>query len=120
MYDIRGIEHTGHIEPQTGAVLQLSMRLWPYHMSQDAYGISGQISEYGAKVHYAGGIIPSRRKWKKTDYIVKKDINKWKVLDIRGGSFKIKTPVVTVEFQSENTITVSLSKTKYMMSLLKD
>ena len=51
VYDIQNVEHTGTMEPSNGAILQLSMRLWPYHMSENTYGVSAQISDYGAKIY---------------------------------------------------------------------
>tara|TARA_B100000424_G_C22935344_1_gene497717 strand:+ start:369 stop:1562 length:1194 start_codon:yes stop_codon:yes gene_type:complete len=117
IYDINNTEHTGNIHIENGAVLQLSMRLWPYHLSGDIYGISAQISKHGVKVYHAGGKIPARRKWKPHDYIINKDINRWKLLDVRGGSMKIHTPVVKVVSADTKHILVSIDRNKYNLFL---
>lgn len=113
VYDIQNVEHTGSMEPSNGAILQLSMRLWPYHMSENTYGVSAQISDYGAKIYHSGGLIPSHRKWQPSDYIIIKDANKWRILDSRGGIFRIQTPVVDIHTINGNQITICINRQKY-------
>ena len=113
VYDIQNVEHTGTMEPSNGAILQLSMRLWPYHMSENTYGVSAQISDYGAKIYHSGGLIPSHRKWEPSDYIILKAANKWRILDSKGGIFRIQTPVVNIHTIDGNQITICINRQKY-------
>jgi len=113
VYAIQNVEHTGSMEPSNGAILQLSMRLWPYHMSENTYGVSAQISDYGVKVYHSGGLVPSHRKWEPSDYIIIKDANKWRIVDSKGGIFRIQTPVVKIHEVNGNYITICINKKKY-------
>ena len=51
MVDI-DVEHTGNVDIMTSAIVSVGIRLWPYHMSGDVYGVSASFADTGIKFYY--------------------------------------------------------------------
>jgi len=112
IHDVECVEHTGNFELERGAIVSTSIRLWPYYMNENVYGVSASFGDLGIKVYHKGGLTLPRRIWKPIHYhkIITNNID---LYDIRGGKFRIKTPVVAIQQRDRNTATISVGE-KYL------
>ncbi len=109
IHDVECVEHTGNFELEKGAIVSTSIRLWPYYLNDRVYGVSASFGDPGIKVYHKGGFVLPRRIWKNTHYH-KIITNTVELYDIRGGKFRIKTPVVTIQQRDRNTATISVGE----------
>lgn len=111
--DIANVEHTMKYTIDKDAIVSVAIRLWPYHFSENSYGVSASFADAGIKVWHKGGVTVPRRRWKPYHYHVVVSADRtgkhiYTVYDIRGNVFKIKTPVVTLQTVGANGFTIAL------------
>ena len=96
MVDIANTERTGCFTIEQGALISVGIRLWPYYMSENIYGVSASFGDSGVKVYHKGGHIIPRRTWNKFHTCIVKS-TQTDIYDIRGGVFTITTPICDVD-----------------------
>ena len=111
--DIANVEHTMKYTIDKGAIVSIAIRLWPYHFSENSYGVSASFADAGIKVWHKGGATVPRRRWKPYHYHIVISADRTgkhihTVYDVRGNVFKIKTPVVTLQTAGANGFTIAL------------
>ena len=111
LVDLTAMEHTGRFELDKGATVSVAIRLWPYYISANVYGVAASFSDAGIQVWHKGGNVMPRRIWK--DYhhhLIISD--RLELYDIRGSFFIIKTPIVEVVEMNGSSVVVAISKEK--------
>lgn len=96
LVDIANTERTGCFTIEQGALISVGIRLWPYYMSENIYGVSASFGDSGIKVYHKGGHIIPRRTWNKFHTCIVKS-TQTDIYDIRGGVFTITTPICDVD-----------------------
>lgn len=89
--DIANMEHTGNVTLSKGGIISVAIRLWPYHMNKNCYGISATISDAGIKMYHKGGFVLPRNTIKKCHTCILKAGPKAFIYDIFGGFYKFNT-----------------------------
>lgn len=84
LVDIDNVEHTGKVDLRVSSIVSVSIRLWPYHMSGDVYGVSASFADTGIKFYYTGPIQTVRGNIDKKDTCLVKCNNKAWIYDVYG------------------------------------
>lgn len=84
LVDIDNVEHTGNVDIMTSAIVSVGIRLWPYHMSGDVYGVSASFADTGIKFYYTGPMPAVRNHIDKRDTCLVKCNNKAWIYDVFG------------------------------------
>ena len=86
--DIANMEHTGNVTLSKGGIISVAIRLWPYHMNKNCYGISATISDAGIKMYHKGGFVLPRNTIKINQTCIVKAGSKINIYDVFGGFYK--------------------------------